>query len=116
MSNFLRVIFPYKDEGQWMFDDAATGLVREPFVYGIDTMLDLLTKQIPGAERGVKALFSDRPFPQSIELVRVREELGGQWYRCPVLENMEGWLCPALFKYFAEAPERIYVKLEPKQA
>ena len=26
---------------------------------------------------------------------------------------MEGWLCPALFKYFENAPEAIYVKAEP---
>ena len=28
--------------------------------------------------------------------------------------NMEGWLCPALFKYFDKAPSEIYVKAEPK--
>jgi hypothetical protein len=27
---------------------------------------------------------------------------------------MEGWLCPALFRYFDEAPEEIYVKAEAK--
>jgi hypothetical protein len=27
---------------------------------------------------------------------------------------MEGWLCPALFKYFPSAPREIYVKVEPK--
>jgi hypothetical protein len=27
---------------------------------------------------------------------------------------MEGWLCPALLKYFATAPREIYVKIEPK--
>lgn len=25
---------------------------------------------------------------------------------------MEGWLCPALFKYFEQAPARIFVKAE----
>jgi len=25
---------------------------------------------------------------------------------------MEGWLCPALFKYFEKAPKEIYVKAE----
>ena len=28
--------------------------------------------------------------------------------------NAEGWLCPALFKYFDEAPDTIYVRFEPK--
>jgi hypothetical protein len=27
---------------------------------------------------------------------------------------MEGWLCPALFKYFPEAPEEIYVSVAAK--
>jgi hypothetical protein len=26
---------------------------------------------------------------------------------------MEGWLCPALFKYFTEAPPRLYARGEP---
>jgi len=28
---------------------------------------------------------------------------------------MEGWLCPAMFKYFAEPPKEIHVKAEPKE-
>jgi len=27
---------------------------------------------------------------------------------------MEGWLCPALFKYFEKAPQEIYAKFEEK--
>ena len=27
--------------------------------------------------------------------------------------KMEGWLCPALFKYFDKAPREIFVKAEP---
>jgi hypothetical protein len=26
---------------------------------------------------------------------------------------MEGWLCPALFKYFDRAPDRLYLRAEP---
>jgi hypothetical protein len=26
---------------------------------------------------------------------------------------MEGWLCPALFKYFDAAPKTLYAKAEP---
>ena len=29
--------------------------------------------------------------------------------------QMEGWLCPMLFKYFTEAPPRLYAKAEPKE-
>src|SRR5438874_385621 len=34
--NSLLVIFPYKYEGTWVFDDARVGLFREPFIAGID--------------------------------------------------------------------------------
>ena len=42
-----------------------------------------------------------------------REEFSGNWYYCPAL-NMEGWLCPALFKYFVSAPKKIYAQFRPK--
>lgn len=28
----------------------------------------------------------------------------------------EGWLCPALFKYFAEAPEYLYLQIRASRA
>ena len=36
------------------------------------------------------------------------------WYYSDQFE-MEGWLCPALFKYFSDPPREIYVKVEPKK-
>jgi len=36
----------------------------------------------------------------------------GNWYRADE-PPMEGWLCPALFRYFDEAPPELYVKAEP---
>jgi hypothetical protein len=42
-----------------------------------------------------------------------RGEYGGNWYYSEEYEA-EGWLCPALLKYFADAPEEIYVRAEPK--
>jgi hypothetical protein len=41
----------------------------------------------------------------------VKEEYDGYWYRVED-QSAEGWLCPALFKYFETAPETIYVKAE----
>jgi hypothetical protein len=35
MSNSINVIFPYRHEDIWMFDDESIGLVREPFVSGV---------------------------------------------------------------------------------
>ena len=61
--NAIRFLVPYKYEGLWVFDDPATGLVREPFVAGIDTMIDRLVAAIPGAAQGFRLLFSASPFP-----------------------------------------------------
>ncbi len=67
---------------------------------------------IPNSDKGFKLLFSGNPFPgYQAQLVWVREEYGGHWYRWEP-QNMEGWLCPALFKYFSEAPKIIYCKTE----
>ena len=113
MKNALMVIFPYSYEGTWVFDDPAAGLVREPFVCGIPEMIELLVADISTAESGFKLLFSGQPFPGfQFELTRLREEIGGHWYS--LAREQEGWLCPALFKYFDEAPENLYVKAEPK--
>jgi hypothetical protein len=113
--NAISVLFPYKYEGMWVFDDPDVGLRREPFVLGIDEMINHFVAEIPDAEKGFKLLFSPTPFPgQMIKLEWRREEYGGNWYYCPQL-NIEGWLCPALFKYFDSAPAEIYAKAEPKK-
>ena len=41
--NQISVLHPYKYHGQWVFDDETTGLVREAFVAGADTMIDTAT-------------------------------------------------------------------------
>ena len=112
MSNAMMVIFPYRYQHTWVFDDEKAGLVQEPFVSGIPEMIDCLVQDIPNASQGFKLLFSQNPFPgYQAELVWVREDFGGHWY-CWQLQNMEGWLCPALFKYFSEAPQKIFCKAE----
>jgi hypothetical protein len=110
--NSLFVIAPYKYEGAWVFDDPAVGLQREPFVAGIDTLIDNTVKDISNAERGFRAIFSAQPFPGAHDkLVWRRSESSGNWYYSDRFD-MEGWLCPALFQYFSEAPPEIYVKVE----
>jgi hypothetical protein len=110
--NSLMVIAPYKYQCAWVFDDPATGLFREPFIAGIDTMIDKAVAKIPSAEKGFRATFSARQFPGSdFKLEWRRAESGGNWYYSDEFK-MEGWLCPALFKYFPSAPNKIYVKVE----
>jgi len=112
--NSIGLITPYKHEGIWVFDDPVVGLRREPFVAGIDVMIDRLVAAIPHAEKGFRLLFSATPFPGfAVDLKWRREEFGGNWYYSPQFD-MEGWLCPALFKYFAKPPLELYVRAEPK--
>lgn len=114
--NSILVIHPYKDGGSWVFDDPAVGLVKEPFVAGADVLLDKLTARIPNAAKGVTVLFSANPFPGAKDFFEWRrEDMGGNWYYSPA-DGIEGWLCPALFKYFDKAPARIYVEVRAKGA
>jgi len=111
--NQIQVIAPYWHAGTWVFDDERTGLVQEPFVNGVPAMIDDLVQAIPHARRGFRLLFSADPFPGfARRLTWVREEMGGNWYRTEQPEA-EGWLCPALFRYFASAPPTLFVKAEP---
>ena len=112
--NSINIIVPYQYEGMWVFDDPQVGLNKEPFVSGADTLIDALVADIPDADRGFRLLFSASPFPgYTSKLEWRREEYGGNWYFSTDF-TMEGWLCPALFKYFDKAPREIYVKAEPK--
>ena len=112
MTNILMVITPYRYQGTWVFDDESVGLDKEPFVAGIPEMIDKLVEGIPNARRGFRLIFSSTPFPgYQAGLKRVRGEYDGYWYRLEG-QSAEGWLCPALFKYFETAPEAIYVKAE----
>jgi hypothetical protein len=114
--NSMLVIHPYRAEGMWVFDDARAGLVQEPFVSGADLIIDRLVEGIPDAASGFTLLFSASPFPgYQAQLDWRRGEHGGNWYFCPKLD-MEGWLCPALFKYFDAAPSQIFVQCKPRAA
>ena len=112
--NSLFVIAPYDYEGLWVFDDERVGLEQEPFVGGADTMIDALVAGIPDAKKGFRIIFSASAFPGCTQkLDWVRSELSGNVYRSAELD-MEGWLCPALFKYFEEAPQEIYLRVAAK--
>jgi hypothetical protein len=116
MPNQIFVISPYwlDNVGTWVFDDPATGLVQEPFVSGVPGMIDHLVENIPNARNGFRMLFSTAPFPGYQKRVTwKRQELGGNWYASDD-PPLEGWLCPALFRYFTQAPQELYVKAEAK--
>ncbi|MFH1732263.1 MAG: DUF6717 family protein [Planctomycetota bacterium] len=114
-ANSLMLIAPYRYEGTWVFDDARAGLRREPFVSGIPKMIDKLVEDIPNAKNGFRLYFSAAPFEgYTHKLVWRRSgKSGGNWYYSEAFEA-EGWLCPALFKYFEDPPKEIYFKAEKK--
>ena len=117
----MLMIVPYWSGGTWVFDDPARGLAREPFVSGVPQMIDAL---VAGAgmdlaharAHGFRLLFSANPFPgYQRAYTRTRSEYSGTWYRMDADDRSaaEGWLCPALFKYFPEAPQKLYARAEP---
>ena len=113
--NSLFAIAPYKFEDFWVFDDPSVGLLKEPFVSGADRIIDILTEHLPDAASGFKLIFSPQPFPgYTACFTWNRPEHGGNWYTWAE-RGIEGWLCPALFKYFEAAPEAIYVQVSPRK-
>ncbi len=76
-------------------------------------MIDVVTSHISDAKRGFVMVFSGTPFPNcQFRLEWQREEGAGNVYRSEDLEA-EGWLCPALLRYFEERPQNIYVQVKP---
>lgn len=115
-SNSILVIEPYRLVGTWVFDDPKVGLKAEPFVSGIPELIDKLVAEasIQEADKGFRLIFSSQPFPgHQTRVVWRRRESAGNWYYSEEYD-MEGWLCPALFRYFKRAPKEIYVKAETK--
>lgn len=114
--NAINVITPYKHLGMWVFDDAKAGLVQEPFVEGADVIIDRAVEGIPNAKGGFLMLFSATPFPgHQFRLSWRRAGSGGNYYYSHA-HGVEGWLCPALLKYFDQAPEELYFQVKPKMA
>ena len=114
-------IYPYLlQENCWVFDDEATGLKQEAFVMGASEMITALleTKNIPHAADGFQMTFSDQPFDGvdvQLELLGKGDHgpMTGNWYRGQINgQEMECWLCPALFCFFDSAPHRLFVKAD----
>ena len=112
-SNSIMVIAPYVDAGTWVFDDASAGLRKEPFVAGVPEMIDALVVNIPEARNGFRLLFSAQPFPGHQKVLSwTRSDGTGNYYKLSE-PPLEGWICPALFRYYSAPPQQIYVKAEP---
>jgi len=113
--NAINLIAPYRLHGMWVFDDARRGLVEEPFVGGADQMIDRVVADLPSPEAGFVMMFSADPFPGSrIVLEWRRAEGAGNVYYAPELDA-EGWLCPALLRYFEAPPPMLHVAVRARQ-
>ena len=103
----IKAIHPYKRNGLWMFDDPDKGLEGELFVSGADHIMEAMAA---GREK-FTLIFSDCDFPSShTRMGWVARADGGDWYEW-MGHGMKGWLCPALLKYFPEAPKQLYVEV-----
>ena len=91
--NALMVIMPYKYEGLWVFDDAAVGLNKEPFIAGIDTLIDKATANIPDPQHGFRAIFSATQFPGvNFKLEWRLGEVGGTGITVPNFNKRAGFV------------------------
>jgi hypothetical protein len=114
MSNSIFSIHPYRpysSSNGWVFDDPGTGLKAEAFVAGIPEMMNLAITEWNIPDDKLVCHFSAGKIPGKnvVHLQWISEEHGGNWY---VWEEKElvGWFCPALFKYFPEAPKNLYIQ------
>lgn len=115
--NAIQVIKPYKQNGIWMFDDAAKGLLGEAFVAGADNFIEQLADTVGRVKSrsGFNLVFSEHPFPEhqlQLEHDGPGEMKCGDYYiHKPTKQRV--WLCPALLLYFKKAPAHIYAQAKP---
>lgn len=112
--NQITMIKPYMHEGEWVFDDLEKGLVKEMLVAGMPEIIDLVCQDIPNYKEGFKVFFSKDYFPGANIVLDLKgpDEFGSGNYYYLRNSNLIGWLCPALFKYFEEAPKSIHIQVK----
>lgn len=109
--NQINVIFPFKKNGVWVFNDEAVGLYEEPFVSNVNPIIDTVVNG-----NNFTAYISHSPIPdEQIILDRVDDsvtgDIGDGWYQMRGTD-LVCWLCPATLKYFKNYPKEIHVKIE----
>jgi hypothetical protein len=112
MSNSVFVLYPKRSTfGIWAFDDEMRGLKNEPFVGETNNLLDKMAIE-SGYDLNdnpqVALLFAATEFPDyQCDLNLIETSPTGTTYRDQI-SGIYPWLCPAMFKYFPEAPEKMY--------
>ena len=73
----------------------------------------MFSSGIPDSREGFRLLFSANPFPgYRRSSAWLRGDSGGNIYRLDQ-PPLEGWICPAMFRYYKSAPKALYVRAEP---
>jgi hypothetical protein len=103
----------YSRDETWLFDAPEKDIYEEPFVEGTSEIISEIQRQSGFTGNTLSLTFSDAPFEGSQHTLvwkDSREE--GTWnlYYSEYLQ-MEGWLFPVLLKYFSEAPEKLFVRM-----
>lgn len=116
--NEINVISPYLDNGVWVFDGPDKNLVKEALIAGIPEIIEHVcqNENIENYKNGFSVVFSKNPFPGHkvvLDHVKQDEYGSGNYYQLKGTDFI-GWLCPALFKYFTEAPKQIYIDVKNK--
>jgi len=98
----------YRDLTGWVFDDESRDLVKEPFVFGMPTIINHYVK-----DNKANIIFSVHPLPEfDCLLEHEKDEVGGAWYNDKKI-NKRGWLCSATKLYLGmNMPKKIYIKFE----
>ena len=111
MQNAVFSLRPYRWQNMWVFDDERVGLVKEPFVMGIPEIIDKSVAHLKNPEAGFTLLFNNTGLPSAdVVLKKENSDSGGTWYQQEGT-GLKGWLCPALFQYYPQAPDTLYIKV-----
>lgn len=112
-------LFVYKDERfRWVFDDSENGLSQEPFVAGMNLVIDYLVESLPnkglnGFHLYMREFIAGADADNAIELSHhssLNHPIIGQsnYYWCKHLK-IKAWLCNNLYKYISETPQVLQI-------
>jgi hypothetical protein len=105
-------------EPHWGHSFGCLCIVISPPTKGIPSPSRLIANEKPASQpkNGFLLLFSATSFPSAdLQLEWVREDGSGNIYLWREA-GQEGWLCPALLRYFDRAPAELYVQLKEVQS
>lgn len=90
-------------------------MAQEPFVSGVPETIDDLARDIPDVGVEFSAVVVIPAISElSAYAAWVREEMGGNWCKANDPPT-EGWVWPALFRYFARPPTEFFVMAESEK-